>query len=92
MCIHATGMAHINFYLIICFRLPPPASKEAVKNLPDVTIKEVQEDKNCPICLKVFQLGDKVKQMPCEHAFHSTCILIWLERVSFSIFLECSQL
>lgn len=63
-------------------RLPPPASQETVKNLPDITIDEESEEKNCPICLKTFQIGDKVKQMPCQHLFHATCILTWLAKVS----------
>lgn len=65
----------------VYYRLPPPASKEAVKNLPDVTIDS--ENKNCPICLKTFRIGEKVKEMPCKHVFHSVCILTWLEKVNY---------
>ncbi|XP_026759632.1 E3 ubiquitin-protein ligase RNF181 [Galleria mellonella] len=61
-------------------RLPPPASKETVKNLPEITIED--DDSSCPICLKNFQSGDKAKKMPCLHLFHSTCILKWLERTN----------
>ncbi|CAF4821896.1 unnamed protein product [Pieris macdunnoughi] len=61
-------------------RLPPPASKEVVKNLPDITIEV--DDKNCPICLKNFKKSEKVKQMPCNHIFHPACILTWLEKTN----------
>ncbi|KAI8420930.1 hypothetical protein MSG28_008088 [Choristoneura fumiferana] len=57
-------------------RLPPPAAKEAVENLPEVTLEEGSKD--CPICLKKYNPGDKAKKMPCNHLFHSTCILTWL--------------
>ncbi|KOB73489.1 Uncharacterized protein OBRU01_11053 [Operophtera brumata] len=49
-------------------RLPTPASKEAVNNLPEVTIES--EDKNCPICLKTFHTGDK---RPVGHPNASVC-------------------
>ncbi|XP_053605809.1 E3 ubiquitin-protein ligase RNF181 [Plodia interpunctella] len=61
-------------------RLPPPASKEIVKNLPEVAIDDTS--KNCPICLKNFGDGEKAKEMPCHHVFHPTCILTWLERTN----------
>ncbi|XP_013193973.1 E3 ubiquitin-protein ligase RNF181 [Amyelois transitella] len=61
-------------------RLPPPASKEVVKNLPEVVIDDTS--KNCPICLKNFCDGEKAKEMPCHHVFHPVCILTWLERTN----------
>ncbi|XP_049870864.1 E3 ubiquitin-protein ligase RNF181 [Pectinophora gossypiella] len=61
-------------------RLPPPASKEAVSALPDVEMDT--DKKSCPICLKNFKVGEKAKQMPCNHAFHATCILTWLDRTN----------
>ncbi|XP_041988884.1 E3 ubiquitin-protein ligase RNF181 [Aricia agestis] len=60
--------------------LPPPASKEAVKNLPEIVIESM--GKSCPICLKKFQVNEKAKQMPCEHQFHGKCIMTWLERTN----------
>ncbi|CAK1544022.1 unnamed protein product [Leptosia nina] len=61
-------------------RLPPPASKEIVNKLPDISIDTT--DKNCPICLKTFEIGEKAKKMPCEHIFHPVCILTWLEKTN----------
>ncbi|KAF8719428.1 hypothetical protein HU200_024141 [Digitaria exilis] len=54
----------------------PPAKKEAVEALPTVTVEEVV---SCSVCLDDLELGSEVKQMPCEHKFHSPCILPWLE-------------
>ncbi|CAL4919728.1 unnamed protein product [Urochloa decumbens] len=54
----------------------PPAKKEAVAALPTVNIKEVL---GCSVCLEDFEMGAEAKQMPCQHKFHSQCILPWLE-------------
>lgn len=32
----------------------------------------------CAICLSEYEEGDKVKEMPCKHAFHVDCIGKWL--------------
>lgn len=61
-------------------KLPPPASKSAVNNLEEIKI-ESGETKQCPVCLKDFETGNKAKLMPCHHAFHLECIVPWLERV-----------
>ncbi|CAG9579806.1 unnamed protein product [Danaus chrysippus] len=61
-------------------RLPPPASKESVKNLKEVKIED--ENQNCPICLKKFNINDTAKVMPCQHLFHEKCILTWLNQTN----------
>ena len=40
------------------------------------------QEKKCPVCLGLFDEEDEVKQLPCSHRFHSTCIIPWLQRVS----------
>ncbi|XP_069475139.1 E3 ubiquitin-protein ligase RNF181 [Ambystoma mexicanum] len=64
--------------------LPPPAAKDTVKNLLSVVISPAQADKGlkCPICLLEFEEGETVKKMPCEHCFHSACILPWLGKTN----------
>lgn len=64
-------------------RLPPPASKEFVKNLKSraVTI----HDEKCPICLAPNENltgNEKFITLPCKHEFHETCILPWLEKTN----------
>ncbi|XP_043940224.1 E3 ubiquitin-protein ligase RNF181 isoform X2 [Protopterus annectens] len=65
-------------------RLPPPAAKEVVRKLPNVIIKPCQADKGlkCPVCLLEFEEEETVKKMPCEHFFHSGCILPWLGKTN----------
>lgn len=54
----------------------PPAKKEAVAALPTVNVHEVL---GCSVCLEDFEMGAEAKEMPCQHKFHSHCILPWLE-------------
>ncbi|KAG8371780.1 hypothetical protein BUALT_Bualt13G0123800 [Buddleja alternifolia] len=55
----------------------PPAQKEAVEALP--TVKIVETPIQCSVCLEECEIGAEVKEMPCKHKFHSSCILPWLE-------------
>lgn len=34
----------------------------------------------CPICLEDFQNGETVKKLPCNHLFHSDCIISWFKQ------------
>lgn len=54
----------------------PPAQKEAVEALPTV---KTEEKLQCSVCLDECEIGDEVKEMPCKHKFHCSCILPWLE-------------
>ncbi|XP_071732811.1 probable E3 ubiquitin-protein ligase RHC2A [Rutidosis leptorrhynchoides] len=58
----------------------PPASKAAVEALPDIEIQEtdVVTESHCAVCKEAFELQAQVKQMPCQHLYHSDCILPWL--------------
>ncbi|KAK1318977.1 E3 ubiquitin-protein ligase RING1 [Acorus calamus] len=54
----------------------PPARKEAVEALPTV---KIDGGLSCSVCLEDFEVGGEAKVMPCNHKFHSGCILPWLE-------------
>lgn len=62
--------------------LAPPAAKEVIENLEEKKI--AANDEPCSICLKPnAEESDAIfKILPCSHAFHGTCILPWLQRVS----------
>lgn len=36
----------------------------------------------CPVCKDDYGLGERVRQLPCNHLFHDGCIVPWLEQVS----------
>lgn len=60
---------------------PPPAEKEKISSLPTVNISQEQADccMECPVCKEDFAVGEPVRQLPCNHFFHSDCIVPWLE-------------
>lgn len=59
---------------------PPPAPRSAIEAMPTVKItrNHLQRDSHCPVCKDRFKLGMEVRQMPCNHIYHSDCIVPWL--------------
>ncbi|KAJ2305048.1 hypothetical protein IWW55_002135, partial [Coemansia sp. RSA 2706] len=47
----------------------------------DGPIAQIHEE-NCAVCLDDFAVGDKVRQLPCQHYFHVSCIDPWLRKNS----------
>ncbi|XP_072404960.1 E3 ubiquitin-protein ligase RNF115 isoform X2 [Chiloscyllium punctatum] len=60
---------------------PPPADKDKITALPTVHITQEQIDSGleCPVCKEDYLLEEQVRQLPCNHFFHSDCIVPWLE-------------
>ncbi|XP_063172893.1 E3 ubiquitin-protein ligase RNF115 isoform X2 [Candoia aspera] len=60
---------------------PPPAEKEKISSLPTVTVTQEQVDMGleCPVCKDDYTVAEQVRQLPCNHYFHSSCIVPWLE-------------
>ncbi|XP_047323204.1 E3 ubiquitin-protein ligase MPSR1-like [Impatiens glandulifera] len=56
----------------------PPASKSSIDAMLSVEICEEDRENGCMICLDDWEVGMKVKEMPCKHKFHGECIEKWL--------------
>ncbi|KAF2357590.1 Zinc finger RING-type [Trinorchestia longiramus] len=61
---------------------PPPTSKEVIANLKTIIIDEKKVGQQCPVCLKLYELAEKCHQLPCDHLFHATCVLPWLNKTN----------
>jgi len=61
-------------------------ASEVVNNLPTVIISEDNGDGQCVICQDPILIWNSVKQLPCNHLYHSHCILPWFRvRISCPI-------
>jgi hypothetical protein len=58
-------------------RGPPPACKEAVRQLPKVALENCND---CGICCEQQEMGHVAVRLPCGHVFHLLCIKPWLNR------------
>ncbi|XP_057861341.1 E3 ubiquitin-protein ligase RING1-like [Cryptomeria japonica] len=59
----------------------PPASKTAVETMPTIKISETHlapDSAHCAVCKDEFDMGSEAKQMPCNHIYHTDCIVPWL--------------
>lgn len=49
-----------------------------VDRIPCRTSQGGCSERECSVCLSQFEAGDRVRKLPCEHEFHSSCIDRWL--------------
>ena len=65
-------------------RLAPPASISVVEELPRRTLNSINDEdvSKCPVCLVSFDEDDAIIEMPCDHYFHSDCLLPWLKKTN----------
>ena len=74
--------------------ISPPTQPTALYNLlfyPEINIQakdlmtakitqgQVDEERSCPVCLKVYVVDEEVKQLTCGHCYHECCIMDWLK-------------
>ena len=64
----------------------PPASKSALNTLISIELKEeilIELKKNnlmeCAVCKDQFEIQQNIKKIPCNHHFHTECIMPWLK-------------
>nr|CAD1826220.1 unnamed protein product [Ananas comosus var. bracteatus] len=56
---------------------PAPAPASAIASIPTIFITD-DRTLQCPVCKEEFAVGAEAREMPCEHVFHSECIVPWL--------------
>ncbi|KAA8544514.1 hypothetical protein F0562_022446 [Nyssa sinensis] len=59
---------------------PPPAPRSSIDAMPTIKItqRNLNTDSHCPVCKDKFEFGSEARQMPCNHIYHSDCIVPWL--------------
>lgn len=61
---------------------PPPTSARAMRALPRIKVTaydiQVNENKECTICLEDLEEGQPAVRIPCGHLYHEHCIKDWL--------------
>ncbi|KAK6920095.1 Zinc finger, RING-type [Dillenia turbinata] len=58
----------------------PNNSEDELSKSLDPNIKAMDEEDVCPICLEEYDLENPEIVTKCEHHFHLSCILEWMER------------
>ena len=56
-------------------------SRRKLNQLPIVKFKHEEHGDLydcCAICLEDFKNGDKIRELPCKHGYHKSCIDPWL--------------
>jgi hypothetical protein len=61
---------------------PPPASAEAIHQLPNISVDENDGDngKYCGVCCEQHLNGATCLRMPCGHLYHVQCLEPWLQK------------
>uniref|UniRef100_A0A5K3FK63 RING-type domain-containing protein n=1 Tax=Mesocestoides corti TaxID=53468 RepID=A0A5K3FK63_MESCO len=57
-------------------------SRDSLNKLPEIRYSEDYQNlyETCAICLEDYAMGDKLRVLPCHHAYHSKCVDRWLLR------------
>ncbi|XP_055962228.1 probable E3 ubiquitin-protein ligase RHB1A isoform X2 [Mercurialis annua] len=60
--------------------LPPSPKKPEISEASDNAVSASEEEDACPICLEEYDSQNPRFLTKCEHHFHLSCILEWMER------------
>ncbi|RMZ92979.1 E3 ubiquitin- ligase RING1-like [Brachionus plicatilis] len=74
--------AAIGVGAFVGYQIIKSITKEEVEKLPIKIAQFTDKSIECTICLNYFERNDRLKILPCNHKFHSDCILKWVERNS----------
>ncbi|OMJ26538.1 Receptor homology region, transmembrane domain- and RING domain-containing protein 1 [Smittium culicis] len=55
-----------------------PSSSDHALNVKDIN-DSTSHDYDCLICFEVIDVGDSIREIPCNHIFHLNCLDTWLE-------------
>ncbi|XP_065559607.1 E3 ubiquitin-protein ligase RNF126-like [Artemia franciscana] len=60
---------------------PHPMPTEKIQSLETVNITEIEasQDLQCSVCFESYEIQESVRKLPCNHLFHSRCVVPWLE-------------
>ncbi|RDX92190.1 putative E3 ubiquitin-protein ligase RHC1A, partial [Mucuna pruriens] len=58
------------------------ASQSSIDAIPtiEITYEHLNNYSKCPVCMERFEVGCEARKMPCDHIYHSDCIVQWLVR------------
>lgn len=58
------------------------ASQSSINAVPTIKItrEQLNFDSLCPVCIESFEVCSEARKMPCDHIYHSDCIVPWLVR------------
>ncbi|XP_072439744.1 E3 ubiquitin-protein ligase Praja-2 isoform X4 [Chiloscyllium punctatum] len=76
------ALAHLESLAIDGEQAPPPAPKETIECLPQVSISEGHNglEQSCAICCSEYVKEELVTELPCHHLFHRPCVTLWLQK------------
>lgn len=65
-------------------------SEQEIDALPKLRFEEA-ELQSCAICLEVYQQGELITELHCQHFFHVSCLTEWLRRSTLCPLCRMSQ-
>ncbi|KAG4958850.1 hypothetical protein AAZX31_13G058000 [Glycine max] len=59
---------------------PLGASQSSIDAMPTIKIthEHLYSNPKCSVCIERFEVGSEARKMPCDHIYHSDCIVPWL--------------